>query len=127
MLEFTLVVVLVLVLSLVIAGLVIRKSDSVTAALLGLLPILIMQIGFNVSENASVQRCLESACASAGLPPDCNVGEFGCNEWSGLSRAMVMIAGIAQSIFFFIGYFIILAVRSRRNAAANTPHPPRDD
>ena len=95
MFEYTLIIVLVLVLSLAVAGLAIRKAHPVLAVTFGLLPILIMQIAFHWSNYTSLQACLESACESAGLPADCGVSEFGCGEGSGLTAAMLIMTGIA--------------------------------
>ena len=98
MLEYTLIVVLVLALSLAVAGIAIRRVHPLLAATLGLLPMLIMQIALQWANSASFQACLESACASSGLPSNCGVGEFGCGEGYGLSMAALIMVGIAVAI-----------------------------
>jgi hypothetical protein len=125
--EFILIFLLVLALSLLIAGLALRKSDAFPAAVLGLLPILIMQVAFRWSTHANVQACLESACASAGLPADCGIAEFGCTEWSGLSLAVFTIAGIAHLILYTIGFVVLVIIRSRRRSSTGIPRPPGND
>jgi hypothetical protein len=127
MVEFGLIVLLVLALSLLIAGLALRKTDVLLALVLGLLPLLIMQVAFRWSTNAGIQTCMQSACASAGLPADCNVAEFGCSEWSGLNLAMYTIAGVAQLILFSIGFGVMLIIHARRRSSAAAPHPLRND
>ena len=127
MLEYTLIVVLVLALSLAVAGVAIRRVHPLLAATLGLLPMLIMQIALQWANSASFQACLESACVSSGLPADCGVGEFGCGEEHGLSRAALIMVGIAQLIIYSIGFIPIWVIHSRRIAATGTAHHPAGD
>ena len=127
MLEYTLIVVLVLALSLAVAGVAIRRVHPLLAATLGLLPMLIMQIAFQWANSASFQACLESACASSGLPANCGVGEFGCGEGYGLSMAALIMVGIAQLIIYSIGFIPIWVIHSRRIAATGTARYPAGD
>ena len=127
MFEYTFIVVLVLALSLAVAGVAIRRAHPLLAAPLGLLPILSMLIALYWFNSARYQACLESQCASEGLPADCGVGQFGCGEGSGLFMALLIMTGIAQLTLYFIGFITIWVIHSRRIAAARTARHPAGD
>jgi hypothetical protein len=119
MIHFARFVLSVLIISLVIAFLFMTRRKALLGIMLGLLPIAIMEIAYNVSLSLSIQRCLASACASSGLPPGCTVGDFGCNEWSGLARALFLIAGLLCLILYAVIVAIVayLVMRKQHKAA----------
>ena len=122
MLQYILITVLTLVLSLAIAGFAFSKTRPILAVSFGLIPLLIMQIAFRVYNYTSMQACLKSACESAGLPANCFGPEFGCREGNGYVLAMLTLTGMIQLIIYFLGLIPIWIVHSRRSAAGST-HP----
>jgi hypothetical protein len=111
----------VLAVSLVIAGALIARRKAWLGALLGLLPIALMEVGFWLAMNASIKQCIDRACASAGLPPGCEIAQFGCTEWSGLSYFLFIVAGIADVFLYLLGVIAIAIVYSRRRATTGGP------
>jgi len=83
---------------LLIAGTLIRRSKTALGLALGLLPIGVMEAIYHLSLQASIHGCLESACLSAGFPAGCTIAEFGCTEWSGLSVFLFWAAGAAALV-----------------------------
>jgi len=67
MLQVSLIALGVEALSLAIAGVFIWRSRALLGTALGLLPIALMELASRWSIDASLQRCIDSACASAGL------------------------------------------------------------
>ncbi len=108
----------VLALSLVIAIVVMRRGDGLLGAVLGVLPIVLMEIIAQGKINADIQECLTRVCASAGLPPDCKMAEFGCMEWSGLSIAFFWITGVIDVVLYLIGLAIYAGVRAWRKSSS---------
>jgi hypothetical protein len=105
----------VLTVSLVIAGSFMARSKTGLGIFLGVLPIPLMVVITRWSIERSIERCMEEACASSGLPDGCAMAEFGCNEWPSLGLALINIAGVALIILYFIGVIIIAVVRSRND------------
>ena len=119
---YTLLAVLV---SLVIARSLMRRSKTALGLALGLVPIAVMEAIDHPSLQASIRRCLDSACLSAGLPAGCEIAEFGCTEWSGLGFFMFCAAGVAALVLYVIGVSILAVVEARRWSIV---HPwPRPD
>jgi hypothetical protein len=121
---YTLLCVLV---SLLIAGSLIRRSRTVLGLVLGLLPIAVMEAIFHLSLQSSIRRCLESACLSAGLAPGCGIAEFGCTEWSGLSAFLFWAAGAAALVLYAIGAMVLIVLQARRGSTANARPPDAPD
>jgi hypothetical protein len=96
-----------------------KRGELLVGFVVGLLPLGIAEIGYNLYLSANIQRCMQEACASAGLPPGCNVGDFGCNEWSGLARALVFIAGLLCLVLYavIVGVMAYLMRRKANKAA----------
>jgi hypothetical protein len=117
---YTLLCVLV---SLLLAGSQIRRSRTALGLALGLVPIALMEAIFHLSLGASIRRCLESACLSAGLAPGCGIPEFGCTEWSGLSYFLFWAAGGAALMLYAIGATVLAVAEARRWSIVN-PWPP---
>lgn len=128
MIPTTLITLVVLALSLVIAGFFIRKSEVGLGVVLGLLPIVVMAAVMQWSLDASIAACIDRACIAAGLEPGCAIAEFGCTEWSGIGRIMFWAAGFADALLFAVGVVVMGLVRSRRRSkgAAEAP-PPNED
>lgn len=116
LLQFVLVALAIPGVCLVLAQLLSNRRQTWIAVLIGFVAIGVYQVYLHRSLDASIQSCIERACAAAGLPPDCLEAEFGCTEWSGLSVFLFYVAGIVQSIIFAVGVGIIafLAARKRR-------------
>lgn len=54
----------------------------------------------------------------AGQPPDCQIAEFGCTEWSGLSRFIYFAVGIVDLVVYMIwGVILLLRNRWQQNAS----------
>ncbi|HMK07740.1 MAG TPA: hypothetical protein VK449_01795 [Anaerolineales bacterium] len=124
MIEFVAVVLGVLAASVGLAAIFIRRSRAALGILVGLLPLAALQLISRWSISASVAACVNRACASAGLPPGCNMAAFGCTEWSGLSLALFSIAGIAQLVLYAVCVVILLARAPGKGASPTAPPPP---
>jgi hypothetical protein len=113
----------VLGLSLAIAYILMNRSRPWLGIALGLLPIVLFEAILHWQLDASIRACIDHACASAGLEPGCTLAEFGCTEWSGLSRFIFWVAGMADAVLYFVGVMVIAVAQSRRskNAADQTP------
>jgi hypothetical protein len=106
---------IVLTISLVIAGFLMARSKTLLGIILGTLPIALMVFLARWSIQASIERCMQDACASAGLPSGCEMAEFGCNEWPSLGLALINVAGILILVLYIIGVIVIAVVQSRKN------------
>ena len=115
MLLFELTVLAVLAVSIAIAYVFIKRGKALLGVALGILPLAIMELAFNWQLNTRIQNCLESACVSSGLPLGCTVGDFGCNEWSGLAQFMFLAAGIISLVLYAIGVMILAFFHSRKS------------
>ena len=105
----------VLTVSLVIAGFLMARSKALLGILLGALPIPLMVFLTRWSIQRSIERCIEEACASAGLPAGCEMARFGCAEWPSLGLALINVAGIFTLVLYIIGVIVIAVVQSRKN------------
>ena len=114
MLQVSLIALSVLALSLALAGLFIWRSRALLGTILGLLPVAVMELAFRWSIDACVRWCIDSACASAGLPAGCEIAEFGCTEGSGMAFFLFVAAGIADLALYLVGVAAISVIRSRR-------------
>ncbi|MFZ5910803.1 MAG: hypothetical protein ACOYYU_12380 [Chloroflexota bacterium] len=124
MLQYILITVLALVLSLVIAGFAFNKTRPILAVTFGLTPLLIMQIAFYVHDHISLQACIKRACESAGQPANCVGPEWGCREGSGYVLAILTLTGMIQLIIYLLGLIPIWMVYSskrRRERASSSP------
>ncbi len=104
----------VLVVSIVIAAALASRNRGGLGAVLGLVPLALMEAAFHGSLYLSIHRCLASACASAGLPPGCTIAEFGCTEWSGLSAFIFWAAGAAALAIYLVALLVIAVLRKGR-------------
>ena len=109
-----------LTLSFVVARYFANRGNAAFGVVLGILPLAIMVIVLNWSVDYSIQSCLNSACASAGLPPGCTIAEFGCTEWSDLSRLLIYAAGAVSLVLYALGVGIMVIRRAWRGK-----EPPR--
>ncbi len=114
MLQYILITVLALALSLAIAGFAFSKTRPILAAAFGLTPILIMQIAFHVYEYTSLQTCINSACESAGLPPNCWGPDFGCREGNAYGLFILTLTGVIQLTIYLLGLIPIWFVHSSK-------------
>lgn len=97
------------------------RSRAVVGILLGLVPMGLMVILVDRSPDASVQRCLDSVCESAGLPPGCGLVEPGCNEGTGLGYALIYVGGIVDLVLYLLGVAAIAIVRRLRRPRTAGP------
>lgn len=93
----------VLTISLVIAGSLMARSKALLGIILGVIPIPLMVFLTRWSILRSIERCIEEACASAGLPAGCEMAQFGCTEWPGLGLALINFASIVLLVLYIIG------------------------
>lgn len=114
MLGMLAILVAVLVLSLAIAIVLIRRGETLLGVVLGLVPIGLMELIAQGMIQSDIQNCLERVCASAGLPPGCHAAEFGCTEWSGLSIAIFWITGLLAVVLYLAGLGVYAAIRAWR-------------
>ena len=110
---------------LLIARTLIRRSKTTLGLALGLLPIGVMEAIYHLSLQASIRGCLKRACLSAGLPAGCTIAEFGCTEWSGLSVFLFWAAGAAALVLYAVGAIILVVAEGRRPLVAS-PWPLPD-
>jgi hypothetical protein len=101
--------------SLLIAWVLIGRKKTMLGVILGLVPIAIMEVIFHGTLHIRIQRCLESACLSKGLPANCGLTEFGCTEWSGTAVFMFWAAGLVALVLYAMGA-TILAAKARRKS-----------
>jgi hypothetical protein len=102
-------------LSLGLGYLLVRKKKPVLAVLLGLSVIAAVEICLQVSLQRGVDRCIERACAGAGLGTNCQAAGFGCTEWSGLSALAFLVIGVLDATAFLVGV-AIMVFRARHRA-----------
>jgi hypothetical protein len=89
-----------------------KRNRTILGVILALGIIALVELILQWTVSASIQDCLRRACASAGQPPDCQIAEFGCTEWSGLSRFIYFVVGIVDLVLCIIGG-VILLLRNR--------------
>jgi len=89
-----------------------KRNKTILGVILALGIIALVELILQWTVSASIQDCLRRACASAGQPPDCQIAEFGCTEWSGLSRFIYFVVGIVDLMIYIIGG-VILLLRNR--------------
>lgn len=111
---------LILALALALAHFLFRRGKALPGFLAGIAVLGLYQLYLHVRLQLSVQSCLESACASSGLPAGCSIGEFGCTEWSTLAVLIFVATGIIQLILFLViaGY---LLWRQKRSVPRQAP------
>jgi hypothetical protein len=114
-------------LAILIAYLFIRRSRVFLGLLLGILPIGLMEVLYHWRLEISLRKCIDSACAAAGLPPGCEMAAFGCTEWSGLTVFVFYLAGLLSLAIYIIGAgaMAILHSASKRKAQAAALDPDR--
>ena len=89
-----------------------KRNKTILGVILALGIIALVELILQWTVSASIQDCLRRACASAGQPPDCQIAEFGCTEWSGLSRFIYFVVGFVDLVVYIIGG-VILLLRNR--------------
>ena len=89
-----------------------KRNKTILGVILALGIIALVELILQWTVSASIQDCLRRACASAGQPPECQIAEFGCTEWSGLSRFIYFVVGIVDLMVYIIGG-VILLLRNR--------------
>jgi hypothetical protein len=104
-----------LTISLAIAGLLMARSKALLGIILGALPIPLMVFLGRWSIQRSIERCIQEACASTTMSPECDYAQFGCTEWPSLGLALLDISGVALIVLYIIGVIIIAVVQSRNN------------
>lgn len=114
------------VICLILAYLLIKRRKTLYAVLIGLVIIGAFQVYLHRSLALSIQTCIERACTSIDLPPDCPEAEFGCTEWSGLSVFIFIITGIVQVLIFTVGTGILafLGARKKGDMSQLSEDPP---
>jgi hypothetical protein len=117
----------VLALSLALARALIWRSKGWLGVIAGLIPIGVMEGAWHWSLDASIRDCMTRACASAGLPPGCVIAEFGCTEWSGLSRFIFWAAGFSVVVLFAVGSVVLAVVHARARPDALRRRPSDSD
>jgi hypothetical protein len=79
--DILLISLVVLTISLVIAGYLMARSRVLLGIILGVLPIPLMVLCTRWSIQSSIERCIAEACAASTLSAECNFAQFGCTEW----------------------------------------------
>lgn len=100
----------------------ITRSKAWLGIALGLLPIIIMEAAMHGSLDSSIRECFERTCAEIGLAPDSTFADFGCIEWSGVSRFLFWAAGLADAALFAMGA-IVIVLGTRHKAQVSTEPP----
>ncbi len=104
----------VLAVSIVVAASLVQRGRSGLGAVLGLVPLALMEAVLHGSLQLRIHRCFDSACASAGLPPGCTIAAFGCTEWSGLSVFFFWAVGAAAAVLYLLALLVIILLDRRR-------------
>ena len=104
----------VLVFSIGIAIVCMRRGKTALGILLGLLVIAAAEVYLQVALQASIQNCIDRACEAIGLPPGCSETEFGCGEWSGLSVFIYWVAGFVETVMLLITVLIGYGIQMER-------------
>jgi hypothetical protein len=105
----------VLTVSLVIAGYLMARAKTLLGVILGALPIPLMVLLTRWSIQSSIERCLAEACAASKLSEECNFAQLGCTEWPSRSLALLNFSGVAVFVLYLLGVLLIAVVRSRKN------------
>jgi hypothetical protein len=105
----------VLTVSLIIAGSLMARSKALLGIILGVLPIPLMVFLGTWSIRRGIDRCIQEVCASSTMSPECDYAQFGCTEWPSLGLALLDLAGVALIVLYIIGVIIIAVVQSRNN------------
>ena len=89
-----------------------KRNKTILGVILALGIIALVELILQWTVSASIQDCLRRACASAGQPPECQIAEFGCTEWSGLSRLIYYVVGMVDLMLYIMGG-VVLLLRNR--------------
>jgi hypothetical protein len=109
--------IIVTAVALVITRQLARKRKGILGVILALALIALVELILQWTVSVDIRDCLRRACISARLPPDCQMVEFGCTEWSGMNRLIYMAVAVVDLVAYLIGVFIgwLLARRSSRS------------
>jgi hypothetical protein len=102
-----------------------RRNHAVLGVILALTVIILVELLLQWTVTAGIRDCLQRACVAAGQPPDCQIAEFGCTEWSGLSRFIYWAAGALDLAAYLIGG-MILFFQSRRKKSRLPENSPAE-
>lgn len=122
--RFILISIAIIGVCLVCAYLLIQRRQLLLAFLFGILLIGLYQVYLHQSLHASLQACIDRACRTAGLPPNCPEAQFGCTEWSGLSVFLFYVTGLIQGAIFIVGAGILAFLAARKGKAVSQTVEP---
>ena len=91
-----------------------RRNRLLLGVILSFSIIVLLELFLQWTVTAGIRYCMREACASAGQPADCVIAQFGCSEWSGLSRFVYLAAGVVDLAVYLIGGGILLLFRRRK-------------
>jgi hypothetical protein len=107
----------ILALSLTIAGFLIARSKYKLGIILGLLPIIILELWLQITHFINGQQCVNAHCAFQDLPPGCTYGRESCGEEIGVLAILYWVVGFIDLFLFIIGMVIQYVIHSRRKMA----------
>jgi hypothetical protein len=114
----------VLALSLTISGFLIARSKSKLGIILGLVPIIILELLLQIPHIIRNQQCINAHCSLYNLPPGCTYGRESCGEEFGLGIFIFLVVGFIELFLFVIGVVIQYVILSRRKKAGAVSSDP---
>jgi len=88
-----------------------KRGKTILGVVVSLGLIALVEVFMQYTVTAGIQDCLRSACRFGGTTPDCVISEFGCTEWSGLSRFVYFVAGTVDLVAYLIGCIFVFVKR----------------
>jgi hypothetical protein len=110
--------------SLIISGILIARSKSRLGIILGLVPIVILELWLQIPHIIYSQQCVNAHCALYNLPPGCTYGRESCGEEFGLGIIIFLVEGFIELFLFVIGVVIQYVILSRRSEAGAVSSDP---
>jgi hypothetical protein len=102
----------ILALSLLIAGLLITRYESLLGIMIGLGPIIIMEVWLQSTQLTLSRQFIDIHCMTVDLPPGCTYGKDACAEENGFRAIFFWSAGFIDLILYTIGVVLLCVVHS---------------
>jgi hypothetical protein len=113
--------------ALVITSQLAKRNHAILGVVLAIAVIALAELFMQWTVTANIQDCLQRACAAAVQPSDCYAAEFGCSEWSGMSRFVYFAGGVVDLVAYLIGGVMLFLSRRRKRNHLATQEPEAVD